>query len=427
MTKMLNLFLILCCTLWPSHNCSAEGFVPTIYDFTVKTIDGKDQSLADFKGKTILIVNTASHCGHTPQYRSLETLYKQYKDQGFVVLAFPENNFKNQEPGTNADIKEFCDLKYHVTFPLFSKISVKGETMAPLYRYLTTQSGFYGPITWNFNKFLVSPEGQLVARFDSKIDPLDPQVIAAIKKSLPAAGTSLKSQLVEYKQGDAILEGYLVYDDTLQLKRPGILVVHEWKGLNDYAKMRANMLAQLGYVAFAADIYGKGIRPQTFEGAGAMAGKFKADRALLRARVSAGLDVLRSQANVDASQLAAIGYCFGGTAVLELARSGVNIKGVVSFHGGLSSPTPKDAQNIKSKILALHGAADPFVKPDEVAGFEKEMTDAKVNYQLIKYPGAMHGFTNPDNKNLPPGALYNEAADKASWKEMQKFFKEIFK
>jgi glutathione peroxidase len=183
--RMLNLALILCCVLWTSHHAQAQQAM-SIYNFTMKAIDGTDRSLADFKGKTVLIVNTASLCGHTPQYRSLETLYKQYKDQGFVVLAFPENNFKNQEPGTDKDIEKFCDLKYHVTFPLFSKISVKGDDMAPLYRYLTTQAGFNGPITWNFNKFLINAEGQMVARFDSKIDPLDPQVVSEIKKSLPS-------------------------------------------------------------------------------------------------------------------------------------------------------------------------------------------------------------------------------------------------
>ena len=184
--RMLKLFLIVYCVFCVSHNAQAQQSSPTIYDFTMKTIDGKDQSLADFKGKAVLIVNTASLCGHTPQYRSLETLYKRYKDQGFVVLAFPENNFKNQEPGTNEEIKKFCDLKYHVTFPVFSKISVKGEDIAPLYLYLTTKLRFNGPITWNFNKFLVNPQGQVVARFDSKIDPLDPQVVEEIKKSLPA-------------------------------------------------------------------------------------------------------------------------------------------------------------------------------------------------------------------------------------------------
>jgi dienelactone hydrolase len=237
---------------------------------------------------------------------------------------------------------------------------------------------------------------------------------------------ALRSEAVAYKQGSADLEGYWVYDDSFKGKRPGIMVVHEWKGLNDYAKHRADMLAQLGYIAFAADIYGKGIRPQTIEEAGAMAGKFKSDRALLRARVNVALDVLKALPDVDTSELAAIGYCFGGTSVLELARSGADVRGIVSFHGGLSSPTPQDARNIKARVLALHGADDPFVKADEVAGFEKEMTDAKVDYRLIKYPGAMHGFTNPDNKNVPPGALYNEAADKASWIEMQKFFREIF-
>ena len=185
MMRMLNLLLILCCTFWASHNVQAQQTVPTIYNFTMKTIDGKDKSLADFKGKAVLIVNTASLCGHTPQYRSLETLYKEYKDQEFVVLAFPENNFKNQETGTDEEIKKFCDLKYHVTFLVFSKISVKGDDIAPLYLYLTTQSGFNGSITWNFNKFLVNPLGQVVARFDSKIDPLDPQVVAEIRKSLP--------------------------------------------------------------------------------------------------------------------------------------------------------------------------------------------------------------------------------------------------
>jgi dienelactone hydrolase len=238
---------------------------------------------------------------------------------------------------------------------------------------------------------------------------------------------ALKSELVEYKQGGVLSEGYLVWDDSLKGQRPGIVVVHEWKGLNAYAKKRADMLAQLGYVAFAADIYGKGIRPQTTAEAAAESGKFKADRGLLRARVNTALQVLEASPEVDKNKLAAIGYCFGGTAVLELARSGADVKGIVTFHGGLSTPTPQDAKNIKAKVLVLHGDADPFVKADEVAAFEKEMKDAGVDYRLVKYPGAMHGFSNPDNKGIdPPGALYNEAADKASWAEMQKFLKELF-
>jgi dienelactone hydrolase len=242
---------------------------------------------------------------------------------------------------------------------------------------------------------------------------------------IPLSYAALKTQTVEYKQGDTVLEGYVAYDDALEGKLPGVLVVHEWKGLDEYAKKRANMLAELGYVAFAADIYGKGVRPQTPEEAGAKAGQYKSDRALLRSRVVAGLEELKKNPNVDPSQVLAIGYCFGGTAVLELARSGADVKGIVSFHGGLSSPTPSDAKNIKAPILVLHGADDPYVPPSEVADFEKEMKEANVDYRLIAYPGAVHGFTNPNNKGEMKGALYDEEADERSWREMQEFFDDV--
>jgi len=235
----------------------------------------------------------------------------------------------------------------------------------------------------------------------------------------------LQSSIIEYRQERTTLEGYLIYDDQFTGKRPGVLVVHEWMGLNDYAKSRANQLARLGYVAFAPDIYGQGVRPSTPEAAGAESGKYKNDRSLLRQRILAGLDVLKSHANVDASKLVAIGYCFGGTTVLELARSGADIKGVVSFHGGLSTPAPEDAQNIKAKILVLHGADDPFVPQAEVDAFEKEMKDASVDYALIAYPGAVHGFTNPSNTGEIKGALYDEQADQRSWKDMNEFFSNI--
>lgn len=156
-----------------------------IYTFNVKTIDGQDKPLSDYKGKTLLIVNTASKCGFTKQYKPLETLYEAYRDRGFEVLAFPANNFMGQEPGTNEEIKKFCEFKFNVQFPLFAKISVKGEDIHPLYRYLTEESGFNGGITWNFNKFLVSPKGDVVARFDSKTDPLAEEVVAKIESVLP--------------------------------------------------------------------------------------------------------------------------------------------------------------------------------------------------------------------------------------------------
>ncbi len=208
---------------------------------------------------------------------------------------------------------------------------------------------------------------------------------------------------------------------------PGVLVVHQWMGLTDYEKHRAVMLAQLGYVAFCADIYGKDMRPKDAGEAGQLAGKYKADRALLRERVNAGLEVLKKNRFVDASRVAAIGYCFGGTAVIELARSGADIAGVVSFHGGLDSPNPADGKNIKGKILVCHGADDPFEKPADLAAFEDEMRQAKVDWMLIKFGGAVHSFTQPmagsDNSK---GAAYNERADVRSWAAMRMFFTGIF-
>lgn len=155
-----------------------------IYDFTMKDIDGKDVPLSNYKGKALLIVNTASRCGFTPQYEGLEALYKEYKDKGFEILAFPANNFMGQEPGSNEEIKTFCSLKFHTTFPLFSKISVAGGDINPLYAYLTKESGFNGNISWNFNKFLVNKEGRVVARFGSKTKPQDDELVSKLKELL---------------------------------------------------------------------------------------------------------------------------------------------------------------------------------------------------------------------------------------------------
>jgi dienelactone hydrolase len=245
--------------------------------------------------------------------------------------------------------------------------------------------------------------------------------------SAAAARAEVKTRTVEYRQGDVILEGYLAWDATATSKRPGVLVVHEWNGITPYVRKRVEQLAALGYVAFAADVYGKGVRPKTREESAALAGRYKGDRALLRARVLAGLAELRKQPGVDPVNVAAIGYCFGGTAALELARAGADVKGVVSFHGGLDSPTPADAKAIRAKILALHGADDPFVPPAQVAAFEEEMRGGKVDWQLVKYAGAVHGFTNPDNgTDNTNGAAYNATADRRSWTAMRAFFDEIF-
>lgn len=156
-----------------------------VHTFSAKTIDGQEKSLAEFKGKALLIVNTASKCGFTPQYDGLEKLYQKYKDNGFEVLGFPANNFLFQEPGSDEEIKKFCSLKYNVTFPMFAKISVKGKDIHPLYEYLTRESVFAGDISWNFNKFLIDSEGNVVGRFGSKTDPLSEELTKEIEKVLP--------------------------------------------------------------------------------------------------------------------------------------------------------------------------------------------------------------------------------------------------
>ncbi len=241
------------------------------------------------------------------------------------------------------------------------------------------------------------------------------------------AGAEVKTRTIEYRQGNTVLEGFLAYDTAGPAHKPGVLIVHEWTGLGPYVKKRAEMLAKLGYVAFAADIYGKGVRPDNPKDAATTAGIYKSNRGLLRERVNAGLEELRQQKQTDSGRIAAIGYCFGGTSVLELARSGADVKGIVSFHGGLDTPTPQDAKNIRSKVLALHGADDPYVPAEQVKAFEDEMRGGNVDWQLVKYAKAVHSFTNPDAGNdNSKGAAYNADADRRSWEAMKSFFKEIF-
>lgn len=246
------------------------------------------------------------------------------------------------------------------------------------------------------------------------------------------AMAEIKSKSVVYRDGDVVLEGFLAWDDARVASTgtkiaPGVLVVHQWLGLTDYEKGRATQLAELGYVAFALDIYGKGTRPANVQEAAKVAGQYKQNRNLYRRRLTLGLEQLKEAPGVDPKKLAAIGYCFGGTGTIELARTGADVRGIVSFHGGLDSPTPADGKNIESKILICHGADDPFVPVAEIEAMKEEFNAAKVDWQMISYSGAVHSFTQKmagnDNSR---GAAYNALADRRSWEAMKLFFEEIF-
>lgn len=242
------------------------------------------------------------------------------------------------------------------------------------------------------------------------------------------AEAAMKAEAVEYRHGDAVLQGYVAYDDALSGKRPGVLVVHEWWGHNDYVRRRAEQLARMGYVAFALDMYGKGKIAREAKDAAQLSGAFKSDRKFGRARAGAGLDVLKGHPLVDGKRVAAIGYCFGGTVVLEMARGGADVAGVASFHGNLDTPAPAEAGNVRAKVLVLHGGDDPFVPQANVAAFEEEMRKAGADWQVHVYGGAVHSFTNPDADGYGlKGAAYNERADRRSWEAMKAFLDEILR
>ena len=256
--------------------------------------------------------------------------------------------------------------------------------------------------------------------------------LLALALAIPVtASAKIVGKVVEYKAGDVTLKGYLAYDNSIKGKRPGIIVVHEWWGLTDYPKKRAEMLAKLGYVALAADMYGDGKTVDNPGDAQKSAGESMKDVGLFKSKFLAAVDFLKQDEHTNPAQIGAMGYCYGGGVVLNMARAGVDLKGVVSFHGSLGAVTPAAKGNVKAKILVCAGAADKFISEKDIETFKKEMKDAGVDLKYVAYKGALHAFSNPDatalGKKFNMPIAYNEKADKGSWKEMQKFFKAIFK
>lgn len=249
-----------------------------------------------------------------------------------------------------------------------------------------------------------------------------------------SASAKIVTKPVAYTHAGTALEGVLVYDDekvSADKPAPGVLVVPEWWGLNDYAKSRATQVARLGYVAFATDMYGKGVATTEKGKASELAGQFYG-KPLMAERAAAGLAQLTGSGLVDPKRVAAIGYCFGGATVQALAYSGAPLAGIVSFHGSLIPASAEAAKANKAKFLVCHGAVDPFIKPEELAAFVKSMDEGKFDYQFVSYAGAIHAFTNPKAdaiakaNDLVGGVGYNAAADRRSWAHMRAFFSEIF-
>jgi dienelactone hydrolase len=240
----------------------------------------------------------------------------------------------------------------------------------------------------------------------------------------------IQTREIEYRYGDTSLQGFIAWDDAVEGKRPGVLVVHEWWGHNDYARRRARELAELGYTALAVDMYGEGKVAEHPDDAGQFATEVMQNLPAARARFDAAHELLDAHPTTDPDQTAAIGYCFGGGVVLAMGRAGADLDAVVSFHGSLPGEAIEDPDAVKAKFLVLHGAADPFVTPEQVDAFRKSMDDAGVDYRFVAYEGAMHSFTSPEADanaekfDLP--LAYDAAADEQSWQAMQDFFAEVF-
>jgi dienelactone hydrolase len=241
------------------------------------------------------------------------------------------------------------------------------------------------------------------------------------------ASAEIQTKLVRYKDGDVSLHGYFAWDDSIKGKRPAVMVVHEWWGMNDYVRKRAEMLAKLGYLAFAVDMYGMGQVTEHPDQAGAWMRQITGNLDTWQKRALLGLDIMRTHELADGARTAAIGYSFGGATVMQLAYAGASVLGVVSFYGSLPVVAPEQAKDIRGRVLVAHGSADSFIPPERIVQFQAALNAAGVDWEMVTYGGAQHGFTNPGADDYGIDNLrYHKVADMRSWDDMQRFLKEIF-
>lgn len=256
-------------------------------------------------------------------------------------------------------------------------------------------------------------------------------IVAALSLYTLSARAAIQEREVTYSADGTPLKGYIAYDDAVQGKRPGVLVVHEWWGLNDYARSRARKLAEQGYTALALDMYGNGKQALHPDDAGKFAGEVAKNAPVARARFEAALNLLKQEPTVDANNIGAVGYCFGGSVVLEMARAGENLKVVESFHGGLSTQHPAERGKVAAWVASFSGEADPMIPAKHVEAFKKEMENAGATFMVVTYPGVEHSFTNPDatryGEEFKLPLAYNAGADKDSWAQGMAFMKDAFK
>jgi dienelactone hydrolase len=242
---------------------------------------------------------------------------------------------------------------------------------------------------------------------------------------------AVRGEEVSYQHNGVTMKGYIAWDDSIKGRRPGVLVVHEWWGHDDYARRRARQLAELGYTALAVDMYGNGKKADHPKDAGQFSGEVKKNLPMMSARFNAAKKLLSIHPTVDARLMAGIGYCFGGTVLLEMARQGTDLSAVVSFHGSLATENPAKPGEVQAKVLVLNGAADPMINADAVQAFVREMKNAKADFRVVNYPGAKHSFTNPAadgyGKKFGIPLAYDARADRQSWGEMKAFLASVFK